>query len=771
MVVAAILRLVVTLQVLHFSSLGMGSVMDDISCMPGIEDISNITLPSCASCENKCGNTSDLYQNRACSCDSICVLNRDCCPDFEVKCPVDYEVSESFYIQEEPSCVSTNWPQVENGNNYLLVSKCKMNQTKCHVSNHTPNMLIPVYNKESKQHFVNTNCAVCNGMCDIVPWNTEVTCPDIEEASDVNKGASNVTKVWEKIQKGVCNIKTYPTENMVKPRKCIKDTKRSCPQRCVNSSIEYDCLHSNLVYIEGNKTTYANLACKYCNEWLQNETKCKQNSLIKETRVKRSVEKYSFHMLFDVDPRKGVVIGDEAIECSSEDYCVVYNEDACTLYAPPFYDVTFEFNVTKKYQNVTSAFIDKVRRDLSKNLSSAFPHSGIFIQVINSNLWSVRIQFLWETVFNETLLETVILEYFTLLFEDNSIMIMDKNTQVSKNLDCVIHKYTEKEYDVEDNKTITIKENGRQVGSDQFFIKGKLAFVCIEEWMNVRYPKAFGIVTIICTSISILALVSRLLFHCIIRNTTDQSTNKFRISLTVALLSAMVSFILHPLVEEIPKLCYVVSVWIHWSFLTAFSWMTAIAVDITRMLRATQKLRQVENTPKIFLVYSIIAWGIPTLIVTFAIGLDFTRISWYWRPHYGETVCWISSRYALLAYFITPVAAAIAINISMFITSSVLLFKLQAGSTCTDEHGLKARLILHVKLLALMGLTWIFGFLAAPLRSDTLWYIFIILNASQGVFVLLIFIFSSQFRKYIKEAKKKINTSYRLTGQTAETSL
>ena len=743
-------------------------------CTSEIEDIINITLPSCASCENKCGNTSDLYQNRACSCDSICVFNRDCCPDFKGKCPEEYELSQYLYLIEKTSCVNTHWPQA-GIDNYLLVSECRMNQTKCLVSNLTPNMLIPVYDQDSQQHFVNTNCAICQGMCltSLVPWQMEVICPDLEEPSDFNTTARNNSQIWENIQRGICDIQTYPSDNMVQPRKCLKDVKRSCPERCANTTVVEDCLESDLLYIDGNKTTYANIACKYCNEGPTNENKCKQKSLTEEPRVKRSVGKFSFQMLFDVDPRKGMVIGGESLGCSSDDDCDLDLNVICVAPMPiPYNEIAFQINVTKKYQNVTSKFIDEVTMDLRGNITSKFDVEAVSIDVTRYNLWTITIYVEWEIQINETLLEKAILEYFSVLFEDDSIAIVNKTTKLFKNLGCVTKEYTETEYEQETNETIKIKADGRRVNSDKYFIQDKIAFVCIEEWLNVGYPEAFGIVTIICTSISILALICRLILHCIVSQVNDQSTNKLRISLTVALLSAMVSFILHPLVEEIPKLCYVVSVWIHWSFLTAFSWMTAIAVDITHMLAATIKLKKIDYNFKTFIVYSIIAWGIPTLFVAFTVGMDYTRISFYWRPHYGETICWISSRYALLAYFVAPVAAAVAINIFLFITSTILLFKLQAGSASKDNEGLKDRLILHVKLLTLMGLTWIFGFLAAPLHSDTLWYIFIVLNASQGVYLLLIYIFSTQFRKYLDDIKQKKTMSSSLPAQqTVDTSL
>ena len=41
-----------------------------------------------------------------------------------------------------------------------------------------------------------------------------------------------------------------------------------------------------------------------------------------------------------------------------------------------------------------------------------------------------------------------------------------------------------------------------------------------------------------------------------------------------------------------------------------------------------------------------------------------------------------------------------------------------------------------------MGFTWIFGYIAAFTDVEALWYIYIILNSLQGVFIFIAFIFN-----------------------------
>jgi hypothetical protein len=49
------------------------------------------------------------------------------------------------------------------------------------------------------------------------------------------------------------------------------------------------------------------------------------------------------------------------------------------------------------------------------------------------------------------------------------------------------------------------------------------------------------------------------------------------------------------------------------------------------------------------------------------------------------------------------------------------------------------RFYLYLKLFTIMGLTWIFGFIAAFAHVQWLWYPFIVLNGLQGAFIFVMF--------------------------------
>jgi hypothetical protein len=66
----------------------------------------------------------------------------------------------------------------------------------------------------------------------------------------------------------------------------------------------------------------------------------------------------------------------------------------------------------------------------------------------------------------------------------------------------------------------------------------------------------------------------------------------------------------------------------------------------------------------------------------------------------------------------------------------------------------KKRFVLFSKLFVLTGLTWFTGVISTFSQTYTIvWYIYIILNSSQGLFILFAFAFSPQTRKEISKSQ------------------
>ena len=70
----------------------------------------------------------------------------------------------------------------------------------------------------------------------------------------------------------------------------------------------------------------------------------------------------------------------------------------------------------------------------------------------------------------------------------------------------------------------------------------------------------------------------------------------------------------------------------------------------------------------------------------------------------------------------------------------------QTGRVTASLHQEKSYLFVYARLSALTGFTWILGFLQILFKTDAIEYLFILFNASQGVFVMVAFVLNQRVR-------------------------
>ncbi|CAH1799889.1 unnamed protein product, partial [Owenia fusiformis] len=159
--------------------------------------------------------------------------------------------------------------------------------------------------------------------------------------------------------------------------------------------------------------------------------------------------------------------------------------------------------------------------------------------------------------------------------------------------------------------------------------------------------------------------------------------------------------------------------------------------------------------------------GVPAVIVAISLGLDFTDIDPDFKPMYGEGICWISQRYPLLLFFTLPIAITILLNIGFFIPTAIILWKSMNQRTKRLNRPTEYPFAIYAKLFCLLGFTWILAFIAP--YNIALWYIFIILNASQGVYIFLAFVLKKQvwddFNLSAKSNKSQGTTATNLSSK------
>lgn len=275
-----------------------------------------------------------------------------------------------------------------------------------------------------------------------------------------------------------------------------------------------------------------------------------------------------------------------------------------------------------------------------------------------------------------------------------------------------------------------------------------------------KFDRIQGLVSYIGLLISIICLFVVFVIYMIfpvLRNIPGKCV----ICLVVSLLLAQVSFMLGGPLVDFRIACFTLAVLVHLFYLCTFCWINVLSVDIFRMISSSNTRSEEDST--CFIYYSLYAWLTPLVIVGATLAIDFLGddISEF-KPMYGDGICWITQRWALLITFAAPVALIIVINLIIYVitTVKICLISRAARYLHTDKKD-KNLFLLCIKLCLIMGLTWVFGFVAAMTELWFMWYLFIVFNTLQGAFICFAFVCNRNVFGLLKgnDKKKKVVAS------------
>lgn len=213
------------------------------------------------------------------------------------------------------------------------------------------------------------------------------------------------------------------------------------------------------------------------------------------------------------------------------------------------------------------------------------------------------------------------------------------------------------------------------------------------------------------------------------------------INLVVSLFFAQLSFIVSFSAQSIRLACIISSVFTHYFSLAAFCSMNAVGFH---SFRTFSNILVVGSTKHRVLWSVIYSWVMPLFIVTTALIFDHAHLPEnvaVFRPGFGETTCWINSSKALLIFFIIPLGIFKTIDVFFFSTTAVIIAKgIRRGSQLSSSVKRKQNrctFLINLKLAVIMGLSWMFSFLATSVDHFIIWCFFIVCNSLQGLFIFL----------------------------------
>ncbi|XP_022104583.1 adhesion G-protein coupled receptor D1-like [Acanthaster planci] len=246
-----------------------------------------------------------------------------------------------------------------------------------------------------------------------------------------------------------------------------------------------------------------------------------------------------------------------------------------------------------------------------------------------------------------------------------------------------------------------------------------------EESLSPGDEKALNILSILGGSLSIACLTLTLVIYAVLKMYKTER-GMVHANLSVALLVSQLIFLTGIDARVSNKTtCKAVAVLLHYFLLASFSWMLIEGALLLVSARFAFH-REVRRWKPL-----LAGWGTPAplLVITLVSAED----------SYGtENKCWLSGESTWA--FIAPVIFVMVVNVVFLIGILEALLKLQAVKRKSEVA--KIRIFTRALLIVqpVMGFTWLFG-LGINASGDfklVFYYLFVILNSSQGVFVFVL---------------------------------
>ncbi|XP_037075403.1 adhesion G protein-coupled receptor L4-like [Pollicipes pollicipes] len=172
--------------------------------------------------------------------------------------------------------------------------------------------------------------------------------------------------------------------------------------------------------------------------------------------------------------------------------------------------------------------------------------------------------------------------------------------------------------------------------------------------------------------------------------------------------------------------CAIVAGLLHFFFLAAFAWMCIEGVQIYLLLY------KVFDSGRSYMRYFYgLGYGVPALIVTISVAS--TK-----GVGYGtDMACWLSTENGLIWAFAGPLLLVILVNILVLVLALRVTARATAARSNKDTRQVSTWIKGSASLVAILGTTWLFGFLYFSNGLLFFSVVFALLNSLQGFFIFL----------------------------------
>uniref|UniRef100_A0A5S6QAE1 Latrophilin-like protein LAT-2 n=1 Tax=Trichuris muris TaxID=70415 RepID=A0A5S6QAE1_TRIMR len=351
----------------------------------------------------------------------------------------------------------------------------------------------------------------------------------------------------------------------------------------------------------------------------------------------------------------------------------------------------------------------------------------VFLNATEVNMEAVGVN---ETVVNSEVVSATVNEGFdSLQLTDSDPVVLTLRHLITSNVKnprCVYWDLQTKRWDTSGCRLLNTTEN-YSVCACSHLTSFAIMMDVTDKWsqMSTREHWLMNFTTIVACTISCVSLVLSLIAFTCIRALWNVR-NAIHINLCLCLLAGQLLFVFGIKRTANAAVCSAISVLLHFSFLSAFCWMFAEGYQLYLML---VKVFECERSFKLLL--HLLAYGVPALIVAVSASLR-------WSDYGTAQYCWIDLSTPTMWAFVGPVVLVISVNVIVLFMALRTVLAVTVAQKKSNLTALRGWLKGSAMLLCLLGVTWGIGlFVAVEPTGTVLSYVFIVLNASQGLFILV----------------------------------
>ena len=294
-------------------------------------------------------------------------------------------------------------------------------------------------------------------------------------------------------------------------------------------------------------------------------------------------------------------------------------------------------------------------------------------------------------------------------------------------------------------------------------------FIAFKDTPNVSKKDVSFFISVIFISVSIASLFISIVTYCFFEELRTLP-GKNNMSLIVFLLAAQTMYILGNFggFHRGTVSCKVIGLMTHSLWLMALFWMQICTFHMFRVLTKMRAMTSNQGNRKHFLYHlyclAMTALFVVVNVVATLIQSDNADMG------YGLRTCYISTQRMIEITFGIPAVLVVLSNIAMFL---VLIIKLKrAPAVSKNVKNERNYFLVFAKLSTVTGASWVFGFVYMWTGIEAFTYLFILLNASQGVFIMLGFVCNKRTIGMYRDQSKKLHSalSERRSNNTESTS-